>query len=115
MTDHPIPFPIPLLRGFVEEVVDGDTYKIRCDLAFRATITVPIRIRGVDAPERSTEEGKAVRDLVRGILEGQPVLLKPYKDRQSFARWIGDVQFLQKDMWWDLADWLVMNGAAVRV
>ena len=80
-------------------------------------MTVPVRLRGVDAPELNTEEGKNARLAVQTLIEGKPIILTPYRDRQSFARWIGDVQFYvpADGTWWDLADWLVANGVAVRV
>jgi endonuclease YncB( thermonuclease family) len=115
--EHPIPYPVRILRAICERVIDGDTYHIAVDCGFHCTMTVPVRLRGVNAPELRTEAGKNARLAVQTLIEGKPVMLTPYRDRQSFARWVGDVQFYQPvdGTWQDLADWLVLNSSAVRV
>lgn len=42
-------------------VIDGDTFVLRVDLGFAVSITVPIRLAGLDTPERFTPEGRAAR------------------------------------------------------
>lgn len=112
---HPLPYPARIMRAYCIRVIDGDTYHVEADCGFHGSMTIPVRLRGVNSPELDTEAGKNARLTVQTLIEGKPVILTPYRDRQSFARWIGDVQFLQGDVWRDLADWLVANGVAVRV
>lgn len=113
---HPMAYPVRVFRGTCTEVHDGDTVSVLADLGFRVAAEVSVRVRGVNAPELWTPEGKIVRDAVKDRIEGKPILLSPYRDRQSFARWVGDVQFYAADgTWRDLADWLVAEGLAVRV
>ncbi len=78
-------------RGFVRRVIDADTFEIVVDLGFRASITIPVRLRGYNAPELSTPEGKAAAAHAAQRLMGCSVLVESYKDKQSFARWVADV------------------------
>lgn len=114
---HPLPYPARTMRAWCVKVVDADTAHLEVDCGFHASMTVPVRLRGVNAPELTTDDGKAARLAVQELIEGKPVLLTPYRDRQSFARWIGDVRFYVPvdGTWQDLAAWLVTNGWAVRV
>lgn len=52
--------------GVVDWVSDGDTFQI-------ADYPWPIRIWGVDAPERDTPEGQAARDFLDGLIRNQTV------------------------------------------
>lgn len=62
--------------GSVVSVHDGDTVTVALDihsdpgfnLALDATLTVPIRIYGINAPELSTADGKAARDYAQTLL-----------------------------------------------
>ena len=123
---HPVPFPPRQLRGFVDRVIDGDTYWITVDCGFHASMTIAVRLRGVNAAELTTEAGKLARAAVQRMIEGKPVLVTTYRDKQSFARWVADVQFYTPPpdygidsegpgTWADFADWLVGAGFAVRV
>ncbi len=111
-TTHPLPYPSPWMRGYCVRVVDGDTYYLRADLGFHVAMTIPVRLLGVDTPELSTAEGKTVRDKVRAMLEGKPVLLRTQKDTQSFARWVAEVQIFLPSGWVDLAGFLLAQGWA---
>ena len=118
---HPLSYPVRTMRAWCVRVIDADTLHIEADCGFFSSMTVPVRLRGVNAPELNTPEGRAARDAVRGLVEGKPLILTPYRDRQSFARWIGDVLYYQAPVadkwasWSNLADWLVSQGHAVRV
>ncbi len=52
----------------VERVVDADTLDVAIDLGFRIEFRVRLRIAHVDAPELSTEPGKAARSFVQDLL-----------------------------------------------
>jgi endonuclease YncB( thermonuclease family) len=107
--------PIYRYRAQVLDVHDADTYKLRVDLGFRCAVTIQCRLRGVNAPELSTPEGKEARNFVLTLINGwyvqTPVLVESYKDQQSFARWVCDV-WLEDGR--SLADVLVEAGYAVR-
>ncbi len=52
-------------KAYVERVVDGDTLRVKLDLGFDEWTRQYIRLRGLDAPEIDTEEGKRARDFVK--------------------------------------------------
>jgi endonuclease YncB( thermonuclease family) len=72
-------------------IVDADTYEMDIDLGFHAHVFVPIRLRGIDTPERNTDQGVSAALYVTALLKDRELVVETYKDRQSFARWIGDV------------------------
>src|SRR3990167_7609795 len=45
-------------KAFIERVVDGDTLIVKIDLGFETRIREYLRLRGIDAPETDTAEGK---------------------------------------------------------
>lgn len=114
---HPAPYPVRVMRAYCWRVTDADTAVIEADLGFRASVTVPIRFLGINAPELSTPEGKVAKAALIPLIELKPVLLTPFRDRQSFARWMGEVQYYQPDTesWHDVGQWLVDRGLAVRI
>jgi micrococcal nuclease len=77
-------------RAEVLRVVDADTLELRVDLGFRVAVVIDGRVRGVDAPELSTAAGKEALFWAGDVLPYE-VLVKSYRDRMSFARWIVDV------------------------
>jgi endonuclease YncB( thermonuclease family) len=79
----------------VDRVIDGDTYLLRLDLGFRASVTIPVRVRGYNAPEM-TGVDRARGTLARAtavlfLSNAKVIVVETYKDTQSFSRWIGDV------------------------
>lgn len=55
-------------RGTVDLVHDGDTIDIALDVGFDITIYARVRVFGINAPELSTDAGKAARDYARSLL-----------------------------------------------
>lgn len=108
-------------RGRCVRVVDGDTYDILCDLGFGVYHKIRVRLRGVDTPEKygkdACDEGKAVSELVHGILFDQEVMVRTYKNApSSFNRWVADVFFSDENKTIiNLAKFLVLNGHAEAV
>ena len=79
-------------RASLVRVVDADTLVLSVDLGFRVHLQVPVRLRGWDAPELRTPEGRAAADFVRKVCErGEHLLVETFRDQRSFARWVGDV------------------------
>jgi hypothetical protein len=50
------------------KVIDGDTLDLLVDLGFRAFEKVRVRLRGYNAPELSTAEGRAKQTYARDVL-----------------------------------------------
>lgn len=99
--------PTYIYRAYAERVIDGDTVQLRVDLGFHCAMSISGRIRGIDAPEVRGEErdrGNAAALFLEELLlpanvlwdhddERKPRMLvvKTWRDRQSFARWIVDL------------------------
>jgi len=78
-------------RGYVENVIDGDTLQVNIDLGFGTLIRQKLRLRGVDTPEIDFEEGVRARVFVKSLLAGCPcVVVKTYKT-DMYDRYISDV------------------------
>lgn len=66
-------------KGVVENVHDGDTVDVKIDLGFDLTVYARVRIKGINAPELSTDAGKAARDFAQTILPvGSSVQVRSY-------------------------------------
>ena len=103
-------------RCTVARVVDGDTLDVDVDLGFFASMRVRVRVRGVNAPEVSTAEGRASRAALTGFLPvGMTVVCSTFKPDKYGGRWDADVLVLVKDggAGIDVAGWLVEHGLAV--
>lgn len=93
-------------------VLDGDSMHMRADLGFRAALTIPVRVRGIDCPEKDTEAGVLAKEFASTVLTGPgPVTLQSFKDRRSFERWVCDVWVGDRLF----ADIMVSEGHAVIV
>jgi len=88
--------PVPGLytyEAFVERVVDGDTIIVRIDLGFDVLKRQRIRLRGVDAPEIETDEGKKAEKFVRKKLKGiEKVVLRTHW-HDMYGRYVADVMY----------------------
>ena len=89
----------------LERVVDADTMILRVDLGFGVSITVPIRLAGVDTPERFTPAGKAASLAVDGFLRSGLITVEPTGAR-TFARYVARVYVDGKPV----ADFLIAGG-----
>lgn len=73
-------------------VVDGDTVDAVIELGFGVRLHERIRLEGIDAPERYTEDGKRATARLREWLAlcGMPLTLKS-SGREKFGRVLGRV------------------------
>ncbi|MEJ7763898.1 MAG: hypothetical protein WKF86_00215 [Acidimicrobiales bacterium] len=80
-------------RATLLRAIDADTFLLDVDLGFRIHVNQTIRLRGIDAPELSTEAGKAARRYVvdRFAAAADGIVVETYRDKQTFARWVADV------------------------
>ncbi len=101
-------------------LVDADTIEVRVDLGFRAFIVTPVRLLGVNAPERDTPEGQRAIEWARAWLDrtnawSQGLLIRSAKPGQygdKFGRWLAIVHDAQNHC---LNDDMVVAGHAVRI
>src|SRR5882672_5318397 len=99
--NHPSPFPTDgRYRAICSHVVDGDTFDALLDCGFGLATYETIRLHAFDAPEIFHPKSVAERDLglkafarCRELLEGKPILLRTFKDDQTFGRYVADVWF----------------------
>lgn len=84
--------PTHIYDATVLSVHDGDTATCAIDAGFRITVTTPIRLNGINAPELSQPTGAASRDHLIALINNQPVVLHTYKDpTDKYGRWLADV------------------------
>lgn len=79
--------------AMVARVIDGDTIVCKVDLGFGISLTEPVRIAGIDAPEKSTVAGSVVkRDLEVRLPSGTSVTLSTgSNERDKYGRIMGDL------------------------
>lgn len=86
--------PVYIYRAICGRVKDGDTFVAHIDLGFYVSVTLSIRIAGVNAPEIhgvTKEAGKASALFLAELLKDRPLMLQSHKDERSFERWVCDV------------------------
>jgi endonuclease YncB( thermonuclease family) len=84
--------PTYIYAASVVRVIDGDTYILDLDLGFHMHAHIPIRLHGIDCPERSTPEGLLAQQAATSVLAlATAIVVQTYRDQQSFARWVADV------------------------
>jgi len=130
--EHPISFTTAefagLTRGYCHHVTDGDTIDVFLDLGFHNYAYETLRIHGIDAPEifrpKSDEEREAGERAKARVVElclDRHVLVRSYKDRQTFGRFVADVYVPPSgdpsdiEAWLDLSDVLVAENLALPV
>ncbi len=77
-------------------VVDADTLFCRVDLGFRTYIETPVRLLGVNAPEKNTQAGKAAIQWVKGWLQekGKSLVIvsaHPGDYGDKYGRWLASI------------------------
>lgn len=96
-----------IYNGYVLSVVDGDTFDALVELGFGVTQKFRIRLDGIDAPERKTDEGEMVTDVVKRLIEKKPVKVIEAKGRDKYGRALARVETLDGR---DLTDYLIEEG-----
>lgn len=85
-------------KAQVVRVVDADTIDFTIELGFYMTAKVRVRVRGVNAPEMSTQAGKDAAKFVQQLLPvGISTVLTTYP-QDKYGRWLGDIQTTQGDL-----------------
>lgn len=81
----------------LQRVIDGDTFVMRVNLGFSVSITVPIRLAGLDTPERFTPEGRAARSAAEAFLKSGRITITPTGVR-TFERHVAHVSIDGKSL-----------------
>jgi len=74
--------------------VDGDTLYVDVDLGFKTGVLQYLRLRGIDAPEIDTPEGKKARDFVVRELAKVPYIILTSSRSDKYDRYLADVFYL---------------------
>jgi len=98
-------------RGYVFNVTDGDTLWVLIDLSFGVITQQHLRLRGLDAPEIASTDGRRAKRFIESQLKNiSSVIITSTKsdkyDRYLADIWIGETYLNQK---------LIDTGLAVRV
>ena len=104
-------------NAYVTEIIDGDTFKAVIDLGFKIVTEQKLRLRGLDAPEIESTEGKEAREFVVKAFAkaGNRVLIKTIKS-DKYDRYLADVFIPSPSNGYIyLNQKLIDEGLAVRV
>ena len=97
-------------KAHVTRVIDGDTVVLDIDLGFRMWAVMPIRLWGINAPERGKEGwGEAKAHLEQLLGEGV-VVVETRRNPEKYGRWLGIVHCSGVNV----NDAMVEAGMAVR-
>lgn len=83
-------------KAFVERVVDGDTLRVQIDLGFNHRLRQYLRLRGIDAPEIHTPQGRRAKGFVERKLKKMPFIIFKSHRAEKYDRYLADV-FYGKD------------------
>lgn len=99
-------------RATVLDVLDGDTMRVRFDAGFRVFVEAPLRLLGLNTPERRSTAGVEAATFVRVWFErNQELLVTTEKDPEKYGRWLGTV--VSAGTGEVLNETLIANGLAV--
>ena len=100
------------VNAHVERVVDGDTIEVKADIWLEQSVTVRVRIEGVDAPEMEArcsaerERAEAARDFLIQRIGGAEVQLS----QVVYDKYGGRVRASVADRGGDIASALLARG-----
>lgn len=77
--------------AYIEKVVDGDTLRVQVDLGFGQWTRQYLRLRGIDAPELVTAEGKRAKRFVEFELSAAPYVIITSTRSDKYDRYLADV------------------------
>jgi len=84
-------------RSTIEKVIDGDTLWAVIDLGFDTWTRQKLRLRGIDAPEPHTGEGRRAKGyLERKFRENPEVVIKTYRS-DKYDRYLTDIFYLTEE------------------
>jgi endonuclease YncB( thermonuclease family) len=78
-------------KAFIVKVIDGDTIKTDIDLGFNTITNQTLRLRGINAFEISTKEGKKAKEFVQERLKNLDfIVIKTYRP-DKYSRYLVDL------------------------
>lgn len=112
-------------RAVCKNITDGDTFDALIDLGMGKYAYDTIRLHDLDTPEifhpsNAAERihGMAAKQRITELLLAKPILIKTYRDAETFGRYVADVTYFDFAgnvlSWPDLASTLRAEGFAKR-
>ena len=114
--EAPIPFVIPITKGNVIKVYDGDTITIQFKLPYKQSplYKISVRLNGIDCPELKTKNlvekqcSQIAKEKVTQLLMNKDIELKN-TGMDKYGRLLADVYYNKKSV----NNWLLTNHLAV--
>ena len=114
--EEPIPFVIPITKGKVIKVYDGDTITVQFKLPYKKSklYKISVRLNGIDCPELKTKNeiekkcSKIAKQKVSDLLMGKTVQFKNV-GMEKYGRLLADVYYNNKSV----NEWLLENHLAI--
>lgn len=85
-----------IYKAYLERVVDGDTIRVNLDLGFGILHHEILRLKAINAAEKSTSEGKKSKETLENILKNTAFLVVKTIQVDIFGRYVADVFFDEK-------------------
>lgn len=82
--------------AYVERIVDGDTLRAQVDQGFGVWTRQYLRLRGIDAPELDTNEGKRAKRCIESELKDVPYVIITSTRSDKYDRYLADVFYKSK-------------------
>ena len=82
-------------KAYVEQVVDGDTIWLNVDCGFKIWSRQKIRLRGINAPELTTDKGIQARKFVTNAIKNLQFVVIKSHGRDKYDRYLMDIFYLK--------------------
>jgi endonuclease YncB( thermonuclease family) len=82
-------------KAYVKKIVDGDTLWVTIDCGFRIWLSQKIRLRGIDTPGITTQQGLEAYKFVCNELKGLPFIIIKSHGRDKYDRYLSDIFYLR--------------------
>jgi len=110
-TESLVPLQIFSYRATVLDITDGDTFWALVDLGFGITTKQQLRLRGLDAPEIESAEGREAKEFLESVLAGPAPVMITSSRSDKYDRYLADVWVGERYINQELLD----QGLAVRI
>ena len=109
-------------EALIERVIDGDTIVANIDLGFGLQKKETLRLARIDAYEtrlgKNTDEKKKKIGIesklyLTNLIESKKVFIKTLKDKGKYGRYIVEIQYIDKDVAFNLNDHMVQKKFAI--
>ena len=97
-------------KAVIHDIIDGDTFRAAIDLGFRISLTAPIRIRGIQAPELPTDAGVDAKNYLARLLPAGTIVTLTSRRLDLHGRAEAEVELPDGR---DLATLLIESGRAL--